>query len=205
MKKLTPKLYLRDTNGEVIKYLKQYFTPFPEVLVTQGNIFDVKADAIVSPANSFGDMSGGIDLLYRDLFGLETERHVKRVINARYYGELPVGQATSVQLKKQTYKYLIVAPTMRLPMAIDSTLNPYFAFRAALLEAKQIDAQSIVSPGLGTLTGKACPEMVARQMLVAYLNVVRGISPTHLQHVFHQMNWMLRCSKDKRPEIKLGV
>lgn len=198
-KKNLPKLYLRDTNDFVVTFLTKYFKPFPDVEVSKGDILEIKADAIVSPANSFGDMGGGIDLIYRDKFGMDVQKFAKRIINARYYGELPVGDAISVVMKKQNYKYLIMAPTMRLPMKIDNTLNPYFAFRAALLEARKLDVKSLVSPGLGTLTGDACPEMAARQMFVAYLNIFMGIELTDLEQIFKQQNWMLRCSQDKRP------
>lgn len=34
------------------------------VKIHRGPIFDVKCDAVVSPANSFGFMDGGIDRLY---------------------------------------------------------------------------------------------------------------------------------------------
>ncbi len=198
MKKHTPKLYLRDTNDFVVAFLQKYFKPFPEVEVSKGDIFGIKADAIVSPTNSFCNMTGGIDLVYRNKFGMDVEKFAKQIVNARFYNELSIGQAISVVMKKQDYKYLIFAPTMRLPMNIDSTLNPYFAFRAALLEAKNLDVQSMLSPGLGTLTGNACPEMAARQMFVAYLNIIKGISPTNLNHIFRQQHWMLRCSQDKR-------
>jgi len=49
------------------------------------------------------------------------------------------------------------------------------------------------------LTGDACPEMAARQMFVAYLNIFMGIELTDLEQLFKQQNWMLRCSQDKRP------
>ncbi|MGH7974770.1 MAG: macro domain-containing protein [bacterium] len=199
-KKLTPKVFLRDLNTDLIIFWKQYFHAFPDVEVSHGDIFEIKADGIVSPANSFGAMGGGIDLLYRDKFGLDVEKLVQQNIKMHYYDELPVGQALSVPMRKQAYQYLIVAPTMRLPMNIDNTLNPYFSFRAALISAKDKQMESILCPGLGTLTGGACPEMVARQMFVAYLNVVREISPTNIEHTFKQMNWMLRCSRDKKPE-----
>lgn len=195
---LVPKLYLRDTNNAVVVHLQKYFKSFPEVEISTGNIFDIKADAIVSPTNSFCEMGGGIDLIYRDKFGMDVEKFAKRIINVRFYGELPIGQAISVSMKKQDYKYLILVPTMRLPMIIDNTLNPYFAFRAALLEAKNLNVQSLLSPGIGTLTGRACPEMAARQMFVAYLNIVKNISLTDINQIFKQQNWMLRCSQDKR-------
>ena len=37
-------------------------------VVHRGSIFDVACDAVVSPANSFGFMDGGIDALYVDRF-----------------------------------------------------------------------------------------------------------------------------------------
>jgi O-acetyl-ADP-ribose deacetylase (regulator of RNase III) len=206
MRKLTPKVYLRDTNQLYVAFLKKYFNPFPEVEVSHGDIFEVKAEAIVSPANSFGDMGGGIDLAYRNKFGTDVEKQVKRIINARWYDELPVGQAISVPLKNQDYKHLIVAPTMRLPMNVDNSLNTYFSFRAALLKAKDLDVESILVPGMGTGTGGACPELATRQMFVAYLNVVCNRSPKNLEHIFKQMHWMLRCTADeKRIKQEQGV
>jgi O-acetyl-ADP-ribose deacetylase (regulator of RNase III) len=197
MKKLTPKVYLRDTNEFFVVCLHKYFKSFSEVEISHGNIFDIKADAIVSPANSFGDMGGGIDLLYRDKFGMGVQTFVQRIIKARWYDELPVGQALSIPLKKQDYKHLIVAPTMRLPMNVDNSLNVYASTRAALLEAKDLNVESVLFPGMGTGTGGACPEMAARQMLVAYLNVIRNVRPKNLWQVVRQQNWMLRCSQDK--------
>jgi len=193
-----PKVYLRDINGALVGYWKKYFHSLSEVEISQGDIFGIQAQAIVSPANSFGLMGGGIDLIYRDRFGVEVEKLVQKNINIHYYGELPVGQALSVPMVGNLdYPNLIVAPTMRLPMSIDNTLNPYLAFRAVLLRAKDTGIESLVCPGLGTGVGKACPEMVARQMFVAYLNVVLQRSPIKPEHISKQMNWMLRCSQAK--------
>jgi O-acetyl-ADP-ribose deacetylase (regulator of RNase III) len=95
--------------SELVNYWHKYFRSLPEVEISQGNIFDVKAQAIVSPANSFGFMDGGIDLFYRDRFGKDVEKLVQKVIDLRYYGELPIGQATSVPMKGQDYKHLIMS------------------------------------------------------------------------------------------------
>lgn len=197
-KRLTPKVYLRDANGELINQWHKYFRSLSEVEISQGNIFDIKAQAIVSPANSFGFMDGGIDLLYRDKFGMDVEKLVQKVIELRYYGELPVGQATSVPMKGQEYSHLIVAPTMHLPMNVDNTLNAYQAFRATLLRAKEVGIESLVCPGLGTGTGKACPELVARQMFVAYSHIILQSRPVEFKHILKQMVWMLRCSQAKK-------
>jgi len=39
------------------------------VEIHRGNILDLKVDAVVSPANSFGFMDGGIDMVYSRHFG----------------------------------------------------------------------------------------------------------------------------------------
>ena len=41
----------------------------PDVTIQRGSILDLKVDAVVSPANSFGFMDGGIDHLYSHHFG----------------------------------------------------------------------------------------------------------------------------------------
>jgi O-acetyl-ADP-ribose deacetylase (regulator of RNase III) len=83
-------------------------------------------------------------------------------------------------------------------MNVDNTLHPYQAFRAALLRAKDVGIESLVCPGLATGTGRACLELVARQMFVAYAHVVLQSKPVEFQHIYKQMVWMLKCSKDKR-------
>jgi hypothetical protein len=45
------------------------FQGVENVQIHQGSIFDVSADALVSPANSFGFMDGGIDAQYSQAFG----------------------------------------------------------------------------------------------------------------------------------------
>lgn len=196
-KRLTPKVYLRDAHPELIAFWKKYFHAF-DVDIAYADIMDVKADAIVSPANSFGFMNGGIDLLYRERFGKDVEKLVMKNIDLHFYGELPVGQAFSVPLRKQTFKHLIIAPTMRLPCNVDNTLNPYLSFRAALLRAKDLGVESIACPGMGTGTGNACLEMVARQMFLAYFNVVVQKQPVTMEQLSRQNNWMLRCSQAKK-------
>ena len=63
------KFYLRDRDADVVRAWTKHFADTPQVEASQGDIFDVPADAIVSPANSFGFMDGGIDLAYSYRFG----------------------------------------------------------------------------------------------------------------------------------------
>ena len=54
-------LNLIDTNSEIIDAWQKVFADVPQITVRHGSIFDHPADALVSPANSFGYMNGGLD------------------------------------------------------------------------------------------------------------------------------------------------
>ena len=53
-------LHLRDINAGIVKAWAEAFADVPEVHASRGDIFALEADAIVSPANSFGFMAGSI-------------------------------------------------------------------------------------------------------------------------------------------------
>src|ERR1044072_1885337 len=61
----------------------------------RGSTLDVPAEAVVSPANSYGWMRGGIDAVYARAFP-PIEQHVRSAVLAYHGGELPVGQAVLV-------------------------------------------------------------------------------------------------------------
>ena len=154
----------------------------PGVEIRRGSIFDVEADALVSPANSFGFMDGGIDALYVERFGDVVQSRVRRAIVDLHHGELLVGDAAIVETGDAEHPYLIAAPTMRVPMALGSeTVNPYLATRAALLlvrhgvfrsgnmsgEKVADHVRSIAFPGMGAGVGRVPANICARQMKAA--------------------------------------
>ncbi len=132
------------------------------------SIFSEPADAIVSPANSFGFMDGGIDLAYSERFGWHVEEKVQAKIKNDFGGELLIGQALSVGTDDPVFPHLISAPTMRVPMMIPDPYHIRMATRAALREAIrlsiELDIESIVFPGMGAGVGKVKPEWVAAMM-----------------------------------------
>ncbi len=67
------------------------------VTIHRGSILEVEADAVVSPANSFGFMDGGIDDLYMEYFGSDIQLGVRRQIYDHHGGELLVGAADIVE------------------------------------------------------------------------------------------------------------
>ncbi|KAK0064413.1 ADP-ribose 1-phosphate phosphatase YML087W, partial [Biomphalaria pfeifferi] len=185
--------HLRDINVELVEEWQHAFSEYSDsVKISQGDIFNdaPAADAIVSPANSFGFMDGGIDWIYSKYFGWQMQNRLQNVIREDYHGELPVGQAIiipaydpSIQIpdiepdynEGVAIKYLISAPTMRVPAIVSNTVNAYLAFRAVILAVKKHNSsktlpyiRSVLVPGLGTTVGKMPKKRCAFQMLQAY-------------------------------------
>lgn len=173
------------------------FSAIPDVEITCGDIFttrtgtipplspiDVKADAIISPANSFGFMDGGIDAVYMYMFGPGLQTRLQSAIAELYGGELPIGNALVIPTLHKDIPYCISAPTMRIPMEVSSTVNAYLAFRAALRavlahnDAGLPPIRNVLCPGLGTAVGRMPVGRCARQMRVAYDRVLGDAKPT---------------------------
>lgn len=154
---------------EVCKYL-------PDVEIYRGSILDLDVDAIVSPANSFGFMDGGIDALYLKKWP-HMQLCLQTYIKADWNGELPVGCSKAI-FQEGKPKLLIVAPTMRVPMVLPKdSVNPYLATRSALLTARRFAesniaaarVESIAFPGMGTGVGGFSPNLCAWQMRQAII------------------------------------
>jgi O-acetyl-ADP-ribose deacetylase (regulator of RNase III) len=168
-------LVLSDTNPEVVMAFMQAFGAYEGVTFGSGNILQARIDSIVSPANSFGFMDGGIDLAYRNFFGLGIQRVVQSVIQDRYGGELPVGSAFLAPTNHQRITHMIVAPTMKTPRNIVGTDNVYQATKAALLCAQEANPplERLGVPGMGTGVGGMDSFDAAGQMLKAFLEVLK--------------------------------
>jgi O-acetyl-ADP-ribose deacetylase (regulator of RNase III) len=156
------------------------------VSIHRGSILELNVDAIVSPANSFGFMDGGIDLLYSRHFGWHVQERLQALIRQRHHGELLVGSAEIVDTDNLRIPFVVAAPTMRVPMILRNTVNPYLAARAVLLLVKhglfpsgslageRIDSgvHSLAFPGLGTGVGQVDADTCARQVRAAIEEVV---------------------------------
>jgi hypothetical protein len=85
---------LCNRSPDVVQALVDRFRDADGVEVLEGDLLDLDRDALVSPANGFGDMGGGIDQAIDRFYGGEAQRAVMGRIAERFYGELPVGAAT---------------------------------------------------------------------------------------------------------------
>ena len=180
-------IYLRDNDPKIRDALGSIFNGISTVNISTGDIFDITADAIISPANSFGYMDGAIDLVYSNFFGWGLQTKLQKILQNKYYGELVVGNARIVVTGHAKIPFLISAPAMRVPCDVSDTINAYLAFRAALIAVLDFNSQytvsrinSILCPGLGTGVGGITPFDCAKQMRKAYdviLGDARGFFP----------------------------
>lgn len=116
-------LILGDKNPEMIAAWEKFFAGLANVEIRGGNLLMAKADALVSPANSFGFMDGGIDWSISDLFEWKIQSVVQEMINEKPAGELVVGAADVVPTGHERFKFLICAPTMRTPSNAAATVK----------------------------------------------------------------------------------
>lgn len=165
---------------------RRFCGQYPGVRVHDGSILDVECDAVVSPANSFGFMDGGIDALYLKRFGSNLQQKVQAMISTIHGGELLVGTADIVETGDPIVPFLIVAPTMRVPMILRDTVNPYLAARAVFRLTRQgtfgrgrlagaplrQHVRRVACPGLGTGVGQVSPNVCARQVAQAIEDVL---------------------------------
>ncbi|WP_078001739.1 macro domain-containing protein [Izhakiella australiensis] len=164
------------------------FSAIPDVTVHHGPFETLGAfDCMVSAANSFGLMDGGVDAAITAFFGTQLQARVQQHIIREYLGEQPVGTAFVIESGNSNHPWLVHAPTMRVPQTIDGTDTVYSATRAALLAIHHHNLnasddqriRTVVFPAMGAGCGRVPPISVAAQMKLAWLNFIspaQGIS-----------------------------
>ena len=171
------KLILVDRRVLVCAVFHTYFDDLPDVEIINSPFEEIaEYDCMVSAANSFGLMDGGIDAAITDYFGIQLMRRVQEYIIAEYRGEQPIGTSFIIETGHDKHPFLAHTPTMRIPMAIAHTDNVYAAMFAMLravhhhnrTDERKID--TVVCPGLGTGYGYVPFREASRQMALAYRN-----------------------------------
>ncbi|WNO09533.1 macro domain-containing protein [Teredinibacter sp. KSP-S5-2] len=159
---------------------KKYFGNLDDFEIIDGDILKEDGDAIVSPANSFGYMDGGLDLKYSKHFGWDLESKLRSVLEEKYFGEIPVGNAIIIETGIERVPFLVSAPTMRVPSNVSDTVNAYLAFKGIIQACLTHNMKSsrkietVLCPGLATGEGKMPAEICAKQMYMAYRTVLGG-------------------------------
>ena len=163
----------RCTNVDVCLAMVQHFVGIGDVNIACADIFSAgRADAIVSPANSYGYMDGGIDLVYVQRFGWDLQTRLQMLLRERHGGVLPIGQAVAVPTGDPEIPTMISSPTMVRPGPVPLSQNAYLATRAALLLARKLGVEILLGTGMCTLTGRMAPAESAAQMRKAWDEVM---------------------------------
>lgn len=170
------KIYIIEKDYEKFKYLQPYFINEDDVILINESfekfIKNNKVQCVVSPANSFGIMDGGYDLVLTKWYGKQLQERVQKYIIENYYGEQPIATSFIIEAGKDN-QYLIHTPTMRTPERIIDTRIIYQSMRTTLMIAKQHKIESILIPMFGGLTGCVRPQVVAEMMYLGYCQIMK--------------------------------
>lgn len=173
MKSLQIKLvYREDELGEA---WKSDFENVNDVSIIHGDILQTECDAIVSPANSFGFMDGGLDLHISETLGWHIEENLQKRIAQLDERELIIGKSLTIETGNAKIPYLISAPTMRVPMSfnIATSVNAYLAMKAILIAClKNENIKTVAIPGLCTGCGRMPFHIASNQMFLAYDEII---------------------------------
>ncbi len=185
------KLILVDVNPLMCSAWEAAFTYYENVEVVHDYFQNIPAyDCMVSAANSYGQMDGGIDADITDYFGQQLMDRVQAHIVEHYLGEQPIGSSFIIPTHHEKHPFLAHTPTMRIPDIIAHTDNVYHGMRATLLavhahnKTSELKIRSIACPGLGALTGQVPFEKVARQMERAYASVIEPLADLSWENIY---------------------
>jgi O-acetyl-ADP-ribose deacetylase (regulator of RNase III) len=171
------KLILVAPSSQLFAAFQQHFSYLPNVEIVNDYFEWLREfDCLVSPANSFGMMDGGMDAAIVRFFGRSLMTKVQQHILEEFMGEQPVGTSFILETGHPKHPFLAHTPTMRVPMSIAGTDIPYVAMWAMLLAVRRHNQyaepkiNSVACPGLGTGIGRVPYHEAARQMASAYDN-----------------------------------
>lgn len=180
-------LILVHPEAEMAEAFRRRFAGLPGVETVVGRFENLPPlDGFVTAGNAFGIMTAGIDAAVVARCGPHLMRAVQRRILDEYRGEQPVGTAFVEEVGADFLKYLVHAPTMRVPGGIDGTDKVYLSTWAALLAVHAHNRLAAASrgetaaavrptpirtlglPAMGTGFGGVPFDEAARQMAAAY-------------------------------------
>ena len=126
-----------------------------EVEIVLGDLRALAVEAVVNPANSLGEMGGGVAGALRRAGGREIERE------AMARAPIPVGEAGATSAGQLPFLKVVHAPTMERPAMATTPEKVRLAARAALRCADEAALRSLAIPGLGTGVGGVDTEEAA--------------------------------------------
>lgn len=163
-------IILFDINEDLCSSWRKYFKEeIDKGLVTVCNqkFEELECNCVITAGNSYGWMTGGIDLVVRNYYGQFIQDRIQQIILSMPNRMLPVGESIILNTGDIKKPYLIYAPTMDVPKGID-TLDVFYVFAKLLREY----TSGFACCGLGTGTGNIDYDDCAKAMYDAYKYVV---------------------------------
>lgn len=160
------KIILYDINQKLCIEWKKQFKDIKNVVIANLPFDKVKADYVVTAGNSYGWMTGGLDLAVRNYYGQWIQDYIQKVIINNCNGRLEVGDVLIVPTKDKLKPNLVYAPTMTMPKYI-YPIDVFYIFYK-LIDNLDLKDKTIAIPGLGTATGGIRYSECAKQMRLAY-------------------------------------
>ena len=128
-------IYLCDQNEQYVNELQRIRPCYGiyNMAVITGNIFDLRADAIVVPTNTFGFMTSNFELSCINLFGISIQNELHKKIKKTNMQELLVGQSICIKTNNYKLKNCIFSPIIRIPNILTDVYPIYLATKSAVL------------------------------------------------------------------------
>ena len=186
MKNKMPLVYLLAMQPELANAFAQVFSDADGIIIAREDFASFmdrhpEVTGIVSPANSFGLLSGGLDKAIRDYLGKELQDAVRERIKNEWFGEQTVGTSLTVDIPGCPAKKLLHTPTMRTPLKIMDDLIVYSCMRSALIEAIKNDVAAMVVPAFGGGSGQLPVEVIAHHMRLAWDQITEWVENPHVK------------------------
>ncbi len=186
MARKVPHLYLMAMKAELAAAFSETFHNVGETEIIRDDFISFMdkhsfVDGIVSPANSFGLLTGGFDKALRDYFGKPLQDAVQHKILTEWFGEHTVGTSMVVEIPGWPGKKLLHTPSMRTPSAILDGQVVYLCMRSALMAAIRSGIAFLVVPAFGGGTGHVPDNMIACNMRTAYDQIISQLENPHME------------------------
>ena len=173
------KIYIVEYNQYSASFFKEAFKDYPNVTVINDDLLHFynehkkEVDCLVSPANSYGHMSGGFDARLSDILGWDFQLKVQAYIKEHFNGEQPVGTSFIIKTDFDNL-YLIHTPTMKYPSRIKDDNIITTCTTSTLKCALENNIKCIVLPVFGGSCGGLSPEVTSKRMLEAYTKLLKN-------------------------------
>ena len=159
------------------------------------NITDLQSyNVVISPANCYGELKGGIDMAYYKLLGREAlAERVRSYIRHYADGEIHIGDFGIVPLEKltdnTTPEYLVLCPTMAVPTRLPAdSRNAYLYTRAVIKSIRKLKSTVFKDKHLSLMCPIPCVGVGGMDYRIAAKQMKIAIQSMNGEGIIHAIN-----------------